>query len=430
MVELFYFDNLLTNLKQSFEQIPDSRSPINSTKPLADALLSAFALFILKDRSLLQFIHRLKERSNNLQNIFKISTVMSDTAVRQIIDPVEPKQLKAVLRKPVQLLLNQNVLAPYRFMKNYYLAAIDGVGYFSSPSIHCKNCCEKHHRDGTTTYYHNALCAVIIKAGEREVFPVAMEEIIRGDGATKNDCELSTVKRLLPQLTEAMAAGELVVTEDALYCNGPHIRDLQAAGIHFIIRIKDGFPLIQFERLLKEGGVQTLKVCDGTTKHIYEYANGLILNGAHQDITINFLRYRQTNKKSGAVLYEADWITDLELRAKTVAEVASGGRARWKIENETFNTLKNQGYQFEHNFGHGYENLCTNFALLMMLAFLTDQIQQRVNRLFHLALAEQKLLIRLWEKLREVFDLVVCDSMETIYKIIAKQLKLKIEIST
>ena len=57
------------------------------------------------------------------------------------------------------------------------------------------------------------------------------------------------------------------------------------------------------------------------------------------------------------------------------------GRARWKIENETFNTLKNQGYCFEHNFGHGEKNLSTVFAFLMMLAFLIDQIQQRCCKL-------------------------------------------------
>jgi len=49
------------------------------------------------------------------------------------------------------------------------------------------------------------------------------------------------------------------------------------------------------------------------------------------------------------------------------------GRARWKIENEAFNTLKNQGYQFEHNFGHGQQQLSVVLALLMMLAFLVDQ---------------------------------------------------------
>jgi hypothetical protein len=355
---------------------------------------------------------------------------MSDTAVRQIIDPVDPKEVKNILYQPASLLLQEGVLKPYLFLKRYYLTAIDGTGYFSSPSVHCHNCCERHHRDGTTTYYHNALCAVVIKPGEHEVFPIAMEEITKADGSTKNGCELSAIKRLVPQLGKALPACGLVVTEDALYGTGPHIRDLQAAGLHFIIRIREGFPLIEFDSLLKQGLVQTLKVNGSSTKQVYQYANGLILNGANQDITINFLRYTQIDRKSGAVIFEADWITDLELTGKTVVDLAAGGRVRWKIENETFNTLKNQGYQFEHNFGHGHENLCTNFALLMMLAFLIDQIQQRVNRLFHFALAEEKRVIRLWEKVREVFDMVICNSMETLYKIIAKQLRLKIEIQT
>ena len=59
-----------------------------------------------------------------------------------------------------------------------------------------------------------------------------------------------------------------------------------------------------------------------------------------------------------------------------------GGRARWKIENETFNTLKNQGYQFGHNFGHGKQNLSTIFVMLMMLAFLVDQTQELCCPLF------------------------------------------------
>ena len=51
------------------------------------------------------------------------------------------------------------------------------------------------------------------------------------------------------------------------------------------------------------------------------------------------------------------------------------GRARWKVENETFNTLKNQGYHFEHNYGHGQQHLSVVLAMLMMLAFLLDQVQ-------------------------------------------------------
>ncbi len=41
--------------------------------------------------------------------------------------------------------------------------------------------------------------------------------------------------------------------------------------------------------------------------------------------------------------------------------IMRGGRARWKIENETFNTLKNQGYHFKHNFGLGKKHLAEAF---------------------------------------------------------------------
>ncbi len=37
--------------------------------------------------------------------------------------------------------------------------------------------------------------------------------------------------------------------------------------------------------------------------------------------------------------------------------------------------LKNRGYRFEHNYGHGNENLSVVFVIAMMLAFLVDQAQ-------------------------------------------------------
>jgi hypothetical protein len=63
------------------------------------------------------------------------------------------------------------------------------------------------------------------------------------------------------------------------------------------------------------------------------------------------------------------WVTDLRVTKGTVYQLRRGERARWRIENETFNTLKNQGYHFEHNYGHGYQHLSVVFAVLMMLAF-------------------------------------------------------------
>jgi hypothetical protein len=67
------------------------------------------------------------------------------------------------------------------------------------------------------------------------------------------------------------------------------------------------------------------------------------------------------------------------------------------IENETFKTLKNQGYHFEHNYGHGKQNLAANLALLMFLAFTVDQMMQRCWRLFGQVRGGLRTKAKLWE---------------------------------
>jgi hypothetical protein len=82
------------------------------------------------------------------------------------------------------------------------------------------------------------------------------------------------------------------------------------------------------------------------------------------------------------------------------------GRSRWKIENETFNTLKNQGYHFEHS----YENLCSVMTMLMILAFLIDQVQQLCCKVYQKARKHVGTLRRLFEKLQNRIDIAVWDS--------------------
>ena len=105
------------------------------------------------------------------------------------------------------------------------------------------------------------------------------------------------------------------------------------------------------------------------------FTHKLPLNESNQDLLVNFLHYAEYGADGHRRKYFT-WVTDLRITRGNARPLVRGGRARWKIENETFNTLKNQGYQFEHNFGHGQQNLSVVFAMLMMLAFLVDQTQQ------------------------------------------------------
>jgi len=96
--------------------------------------------------------------------------------------------------------------------------------------------------------------------------------------------------------------------------------------------------------------------------------------------------------------------------------IAQGGRCRWKIENDTFNTLKNHGYHFEHNYGHGLKNLGNVLAGIMLLAFLVDQILFACNREMQRAFAYKSKTYRyLWERLRSLFNEWKIDSLESLY---------------
>ena len=138
---------------------------------------------------------------------------------------------------------------------------------------------------------------------------------------------------------------------------------------------------------------------------------------SHPDILVNFVI---CTEQDGDKFTTFTWVTDLPVapKRKMLPLIERGGRARWKVENETFNTLKNQGYHFEHNYGHGFNHLSTVLMLLMMLAFLVDQTQQIACPLFRAAYAEMKSRRGLWEKMRALFFEFAFQSMAALYETI------------
>jgi len=138
----------------------------------------------------------------------------------------------------------------------------------------------------------------------------------------------------------------------------------------------------------------------------------LPFNKSHPDILVNYLDSWEirAGKESNF-----SWITDIELRRNNVDQVMRGGRGRWKIENELFNTLKNQGYQLEHNYGHGQKQLATVFGMLMMLAFLVDQVQELCCNLFQMARQQFCSRTSLWNKLRGLFKEYFIISWESLW---------------
>ena len=415
-------DALFRLVRGGFTELPDHRHQ-KATIPLGDALASALAMFSLKDPSLLAFDRRRNDQ--NMKTLFGIDQIPSDTQMREILDPLEPDLLRPVFNDVFRQLQRGKALESFVFHDGCYLLALDGTGYFSSNKVHCDSCLEKKNKQtGEITYQHQMLGAAIVHPDCKEVVPLAPEPIQKQDGTTKNDCERNAAKRLLRKIRREHPRLNLLVVEDALASNAPHIRDLVDLRMHFLLGVKPGDHEFLFDRVteaFEQGRVTTISWKEDDVTYEIAFTHKLPLNESNQDLLVNFLQYAEYGEDGHRRKYFT-WITDLTITPDNAHHLVRGGRARWKIENETFNTLKNQGYHFEHNYGHGKQNLSVVFAMLMMLAFLVDQAQQLCCPLFRAVWQKLGSKRALWDNLRSHFRHFTFTSMQHLYEVILHDL--------
>jgi len=184
-------------------------------------------------------------------------------------------------------------------------------------------------------------------------------------------------------------------------------------GCHYILGVKEGDHAYLFKQVQAAEDVGRVTYYERHDRaaglvHRFRFVNDMPLNRSRTDVRVNFIEYWEMSQDQ---VQHFSWVTDLRVSKRNVYKLMRGGRARWKIENETFNTLKNQGYNFEHNYGHGEKNLSVVFAMLMLLAFLVDQTQQLCCALFRAVWAKFGSKRLLWERMRAVFYDYRLDSM-------------------
>jgi len=420
-------DILIKQARANLCKIPDSRKS-NKSYAQIDSLMGAFAMFSLKDPSLLVFRKEFAARADNLQRIYGLTQIPSDTAMRETLDKISPKELSNQLFEFQSIIRDQKIFSSRKVLGGYLAASLDATGTFCSCKTNCANCLVKTLRNGQKQYYHQMLAVVQVHPDQKTVFPLNAEAIIQQDGNKKNDCELNASKRLLPSLRKSMPDDQLLIVADALYANSSFIRLVQSQEMKFITVVKQGYALLQAERLQQQEQLKTKqwrkkgRICKAC------YTTGLILNGQNQDLLVNYVQYTEIDSKTGKIYYDGKWLTDLPIDQLSLEEFVAVARSRWKIENETFNTLKNQGYHLEHNYGHGKKYLATNFAMLTILAFLVDQITQHIDQYFNRVwdkFGSKKLT---WQKIREVFNQFPCASMNAIYRFLVKELTINIPL--
>ena len=416
------FDKLIKELSDSFEKLPDYRTGVNTRYEIKEAVVSAFGVFFTQSPSFLTWQRNLQKKKgkNNLLNLFKVRQIPTDPQIRNLLDPLEPSLLCDLFPYAVKLLAESGGMKEYESDAGQTLISLDGTETISSQKIHCKNCSHRELRNGEMQYFHSAILPVIVKSGNPRVLPMFPEFITPQDGHEKQDCERAATKRWVARNADGLKGWRYTLLGDDLYSNQPLCETFLEAELNFILVCKPDshkelYKTIDF--LDKNGLIEeeVERHWNGRyyEKHTYRFVNEVPLR-QENPLQVNWFEVIITNEGTGTKDYHNSFATNHTVQVDNVAILAKDGRTRWKSENETNNTLKNQGYHFEHNFGHGEEYLANFLATLNLLAFLLHTLLDLLDEQYQLLRKELVTRVDFFNDIRALLRYMVFDNWEAL----------------
>ena len=230
---------------------------------------------------------------------------------------------------------------------------------------------EAKRANGKVESYHTLLAATALAPGHAKVVPLFPEFIAPQDGAEKHDCERNAARRWHASHAARLRPLRPVYLGDDLFACQPIVSMLMDAGDDFIFTCKETSHKALYDFIdgaEPERHVETIRKGKAIETRRYRWIEGVPLRDGKGAALVNWIAF-EIFDRHGAVKYSTAWVTSLPISKATAADIAAAGRSRWKIENETFNVMKNHGYELEHNFGHGERFLAMTLATLNLLAF-------------------------------------------------------------
>ena len=301
------------------------------------------------------------------------------------------------------------------------LIALDGTEYFCSQKIHCPHCSRRQRSSGKTEYFHAMLGATLVAPGHQQVIPLEPEFIAPQDGAQKQDCESRAAHRWLKAHAAQYAHLHPVYLGDDLFSRQPLCEAVLAADGHFLFVCKPtSHPLIADYVAGAELNSHSQSIRHGRelSCHRYRWLSEVPLRDGKDGLAVNWFEIEILNS-AGKVTYRNSFITDLPVTAQNLAELAAAGRARWKIENETFNVLKTGGYNLEHSFGHGKHNLAAILVTLNLLAFAFHTAADITEQLWQLARSRTSSRAQFFASLSSITSFLIFSSWEDFLETLA-----------
>jgi hypothetical protein len=416
-------ERLLAGLQDACGAFPDKRKGA-VTYSMADAGMSAFSLFFMQSESFLAYQRSLvdERKTSNCQTLFGMTKIPTDATIRSLLDPVHPRHLQRSFDQALAVMRERGGMKAFERLGGRVLIVLDGTEYFCSQKLGCAHCQTRKRSNGKTDYYHSMLAASIVAPDHNMVLPLMPEFIVKPDGAGKQDCERNACKRWLLAHGERVKHLRPIYLGDDLFACQPICEAVTAADGDFLMTAKPESHIALYD-FMRGADIQertvTRKQAGKKLAYRYRWFSGAPLRDGNDALAVNWLGVTISDA-NGKVTYDGAFVTSLAVSHDTVAEIAGSARARWKIENETFNVLKNNGYHLEHNFGHGKENLAMTFAALNLLAFAYHTVCDCLENLWIAAREAKRARKRFFEHIRTITAYLVFPNWDTMMTTLIK----------
>lgn len=358
--------------------IDDPRQKGKITYLSSHLLWLGIFLFLAKlgSKRQIKFLLNTEEFKNNLALLTSNSTqaVAHPDTLENLLKKLSPEELARIRRKMVNRLIRMKSFSRYRLLNQYYLVSIDGTGHLVFKERHCPYCLTQEKDGKVIFYYHNVLDAKLV-AENGLALSIETEFIEnRDEEDSKQDCELKAFYRLAKRLKKEFPQLRICLLLDSLYAKDPVFNLCDKYGWKYIVTFKEGSMPDTYAEYLSLKCWQSENTVEIRKDEIIQKFNWVADIG-YRGPCFDVLECNEF--KPGKIQdTRFVWITNLKIRKSNFESIGKGGRLRWKIENEGFNTQKNGGYNLEHAYSKD-EVAMKNFYLLLQIAHTINQLMEK-----------------------------------------------------
>ena len=389
-IQAHYFPDLIEDIKKMM----DERNQSYVTYEIEVIIF----VMILKNICSIESMQEMNESFNEdtcVKNIYRVLGLEEKdylphyVTINECLNKLDNNELEKIRKKMICGIIRKRSFEYGKFLGEKWLIIVDATQLFSFRERHCEHCLTKTLHKGTpeekTIYYHQVLEAKLV-LGDDMIISLATEFIENPkENASKQDCELTSFKRLAETLKKQYPRLPICLLADSLYANNTVFQICRKNKWDFLIRYKEGsIPSImeEYKEIVSMGEMEESII---ETEEIYRRKPNL--KQRLQIRWVNALEYMKHPihilelkiERAGKLYKEFRWLSSMEIKASIAEEMVETGRKRWLIENEGFNIQKNHRYLITHANSLNY-NAMKNHYLITQIADILMQMYENGDK--------------------------------------------------